>query len=110
MVDQIRLWAAGPIKQWIARRAESSVYTKNVNFTLTAGNSSISGHRVGVVVLCADLRGFSVWSLAEPASNVAELVKIEYERVIQISNDCHPCFHKFLGDGFILLWEIEGEF
>jgi class 3 adenylate cyclase len=85
------------------------MYSKNKTFTLTDGHSSITGQKVDVVVLYADIRGFSNWSMTQTAENVASLVKIEYERVIQICNDHHPCFHKFLGDGFLLLWEKDEE-
>lgn len=87
-----------------------SMYSKNKRFTLTDGRSSITGERIEVAVLYADFREFSAWLLGQTADNVACLIKGEYERVIQICNDHHPCFHKFLGDGFLLLWEREGEF
>jgi len=86
------------------------MYSKNKTFTLTDGQSSITGSRVDVVVLYADIREFSNWSLTQTPENVAELIKIEYERVIQICNDHHPCFNKFLGDGFLLLWENDEDF
>jgi class 3 adenylate cyclase len=38
---------------------------------------------------------------------VGDVIKTQYERVIQITNDQHPVFHKFLGDGFLLLWESD---
>jgi class 3 adenylate cyclase len=86
------------------------MYSKKT-LTLTDGHSSITGEKIGVVVLYADFRGFSNWLLNQPtenaATNAATLIKIEYERVIQICNDHHPCFHKFLGDGFLLLWEAD---
>lgn len=85
------------------------MYSKNKTFTLTDGHSSITGQKADVVVLYADIRGFSNWSMTQTAENVASLVKIEYERVIQICNDHHPCFNKFLGDGFLLLWEKDEE-
>jgi len=36
-------------------------------------------------------------------------MKIQFERVVQICNDHHHSFHKFLGDGFLLLWEPDDE-
>lgn len=86
------------------------MYSKNRTFTVTDGHSRITGERIEVVVLYADIRDFSNWSLAQTAEIIARVIKAEYERVIQICNDHHPVFHKFLGDGFLLLWETEGEF
>jgi len=86
------------------------MYTKNVNFTLTSGASEVSGNRSDVVVLFADIRGFSNWCSSEASlDHVGHVIKTQYERVIQISNDQHPSFHKFLGDGFLLLWEADQE-
>jgi class 3 adenylate cyclase len=36
-------------------------------------------------------------------------MRIQFERVIQICNDHHHDFHKFLGDGFVLVWEESEE-
>jgi len=85
------------------------MYTKNISFTLTPGDSQLSGVRTEVVALFSDIRGFSNWSETQPLDNVADLMKAQFERVIQICNDHHHSFHKFLGDGFVLLWEPEGE-
>jgi len=87
-----------------------AVYSKNKTFTLTDGHSSITGEKIEVVALYADFRGFSSWLLRQRADNVARVIKVEYERLIQICNDHHPCFHKYLGDGFLLVWERGGEF
>ena len=87
-----------------------NMYSKNRTFTMTDGHSAITGKKIAVVVLYADFREFSAWTLRQTVGNVARLIKIEYERVIQICNDHHPCFHKFLGDGFLLLWEEDDEF
>jgi class 3 adenylate cyclase len=76
---------------------------------MTSGESRISGTTVQAVVLYADLRRFSEWANTVKLGRVGEIIKVQYERVIQICNDHHPCFHKFLGDGFLLLWEVEGE-
>lgn len=84
------------------------MYTKNVKFTLTSGTSEVSGTRSDVVVLFADIRGFSNWcNSGAGLDHVGHVIKTQYERLIQISNDQHPCFHKFLGDGFLLLWETD---
>jgi len=81
------------------------MYTKNVDFTLTSGTSELSGLRTDVVALFSDIRGFSNWCETQSLDNVADLMTIQFERVIQICNDHHHSFHKFLGDGFVLLWE-----
>jgi class 3 adenylate cyclase len=86
------------------------MYTKNVNFTLTSGTSEVSGTKAEVVVLFADIRDFSIWcNSGADLDDVGRFIKTQYERVIQISNDQHPSFHKFLGDGFLLLWETDQE-
>jgi class 3 adenylate cyclase len=68
--------------------------------------SKSKGMTVDVVVLYADLRGFSTWSNSARAKHVAELVATIYGRVIQLVGDYHHNFHKLLGDGFLLVWEI----
>jgi len=85
------------------------MYTKGVDFTLASGKSKLSGAKSDVVVLFADLRGFSTWCNEAEIANVAEVITVQYERVIQVCNDFHHHFHKFLGDGFLLLWEADTE-
>jgi len=85
------------------------MYTKGMTFSLSEGKSRFSGVRCEVVALFADLRLFSDWSIRAPLDQVAEVMKVQYERMIQISNDQHPAFHKMLGDGFLLLWEEDSE-
>jgi class 3 adenylate cyclase len=85
------------------------MYTKGTNFTLASGDSILSGARKQVVTLFSDLRGFSNWCETQSPETVAALMKIQIERVIQICNDHHHHFHKFLGDGFVLLWEADDE-
>jgi class 3 adenylate cyclase len=64
-----------------------------------------SGAHTQVVALFADLRGFTTWAEGQALDDVAELVGSEYERVVQIGEAHGHHFHKFLGDGFIVLWE-----
>ena len=85
------------------------MYMKGTDFTITNGDSELSGAHSVVVVLFADLRGFSTWCAAASLEQISEVIKIQYERVIQICNDFHHCFHKFLGDGFLLLWEPDAD-
>ena len=81
------------------------MYSKNSTLTVTSGVSALSGAKTDVVALFADIRGFSNWCNTQPLEHVADLMKIQFERVIQICNDHHHSFHKFLGDGFLLLWD-----
>lgn len=60
-------------------------------------------------MLYADIRDFSAWSNTARPNEVAKLVEICYERVHQLHMDYHHNFHRLLGDGFLLVWEI-GEF
>ncbi len=85
------------------------MYVKNAALTLTDGKSSIAGRRVNVVALFCDLRGFSNWCESVGIERVESLMRTQFERVIQICNDHHHDFHKFLGDGFVLVWEESGE-
>jgi class 3 adenylate cyclase len=85
------------------------MYTKGISFTAVNGDSELTGVRSDVVVLFADLRGFSTWCISASLEQVSEVIKIQYERVIQICSDFHHTFHKFLGDGFLLLWEPDAD-
>ncbi len=67
------------------------------------------GVRTRIIVLYADIRGFSAWSNTARPDEVAKLVEICYERVHQLYLDYHHNFHRLLGDGFLLVWET-GEF
>jgi class 3 adenylate cyclase len=69
--------------------------------------SDLVGVRSQIVALYADLRGFSNWSEEQPLDRVAQLMKVQIERVMGICNEHRHTFHKFLGDGFVLLWEPE---
>ncbi len=67
---------------------------------------SVTGEKVDIVVLFADIRNFSSWLHNVSAEQAAELIQIEYEKVIQLAHDYYHTYHKFLGDGFLLIWEI----
>jgi class 3 adenylate cyclase len=54
----------------------------------------------------ADLRGFAEWSLASTPSQITRVIEIVYDRVIQLAFFYKHTFHKFLGDGFLLIWEV----
>lgn len=85
------------------------MYVKNRTLTLTDGKSSIAGTRLKVVALFCDLRGFSSWCESVEIDKVESLMRTQFERVIQVCNDHHHDFHKFLGDGFVLVWEESDE-
>lgn len=78
---------------------------KKIKLSITNEPPKITGERAEIVVLYADVRNFSDWSLSVSPVQVAEVVQILYERVIQLANDYKHTFHKFLGDGFLLIWE-----
>ncbi|TMI46684.1 adenylate/guanylate cyclase domain-containing protein [Candidatus Bathyarchaeota archaeon] len=63
--------------------------------------------KVEIVVLYADIRDFSRWSNSALPGQVAQVVEICYERVHQLFQDFHHSFHKLLGDGFLLVWEVK---
>jgi class 3 adenylate cyclase len=81
------------------------MYANGNPLTLTEEGATLAGKKGEVVALFADLRGFSNWCESQPIENVAELMTVQFERVVQICADQHHSFHKFLGDGFVLVWE-----
>lgn len=85
------------------------VYKPSGQLPLLAPEQRFSGAHARVVALFADIRGFSVWSEAQSLDRVAELVETQFERVVQIGKAHQHHFHKFLGDGFVVLWEIGRE-
>lgn len=79
---------------------------KNTKFSIINEPQKVTGKKAEIVVLYADMRDFSDWSFSVSPDQVAEVVQIQYERVIQLAQDYKHSFHKFLGDGFLLIWEI----
>ncbi len=73
---------------------------------MTDTRPGIRGEKLDVIVAYADLRGFSAWSLKASARQVTKVVEIIYDRVIQLAFFYKHTFHKFLGDGFVLVWEV----
>ena len=82
------------------------MYLKHQSLTLTDRHSIIHGEKLDVVVVYADLRGFSQWSLVSSASQIIRVIEVVYDRVIQLAFFYKHTFHKFLGDGFVLIWEV----
>ena len=85
------------------------MYKKATAFGLEVGKGGLYGTRSSVVALFADMRGFSNWSENQPLDHVAALVKTQFERVSQVCGRHGQPFRKFMGDGFVLLWEPEGD-
>lgn len=83
------------------------MYRRHSAFNLAPGSHQRFGVRSRIVALFADMRGFSNWSESQPLDHVADLVKLQYAQVVQICDAHHHPFQKFLGDGFVLLWELE---
>jgi len=83
------------------------MYLKNRQLTATSDRSSAHGAACTVIVMYGDLRDFSIWAIDATPDAVANLVQEQYERVLQIVNDHHPDFYKFMGDGFLLVWETD---
>jgi class 3 adenylate cyclase len=82
------------------------MYLKNRTLTLTNKSSVIHGEKLEVVAVYADLRGFSEWALVSDAPQIVRVIEVVYDRVIQLAFFYRHTFHKFLGDGFVLLWEV----
>lgn len=82
------------------------MYLKNNSLTLTNGRSLIRGEKLDVVAVYADLRNFAQWSLNSTASEITRVIEVVYDRVIQLAFFYKHAFHKFLGDGFVLIWEV----
>ncbi len=85
------------------------MYKRQSAYSFTAAKDSLGSARSRVVAMFADLRGFSNWSETRSLDEVAHLVKEQFERVMDICGRHGLPFNKFLGDGFVLLWEPEGD-
>ena len=83
------------------------MYLKTNTLTLTDRRSFIHGEKLDVVAVYADLRGFAQWSLTSSASDITRVIEVVYDRVIQLAFFYKHTFHKFLGDGFVLIWEVK---
>jgi class 3 adenylate cyclase len=85
------------------------MYIKCRQLVATNERSVAHGSACTVVVMYGDLRDFSTWANAEAPKTVANAVQEQYERVLQIVNDHHLDFYKFLGDGFLWVWDTDEE-
>ncbi len=82
------------------------MYLKRNSLTLTDKDPFIRGEKVDVVAVYADLRGFAQWSLTSSPTQITKVIEVVYDRVIQLAFFYKHTFHKFLGDGFLLIWEV----
>lgn len=83
------------------------MYLKNNALSISDHATSIRGERENAVIAYADLRGFAPWSLHATPEQVTRVIEVVYDRVIQLSFFYKHTFHKFLGDGFLLIWEAK---
>lgn len=83
------------------------MYMKGAQPQFEKRTSQLQGKEVSVVSMFADLRDFSSWLIKTRVEEVADLIKGQYEQMIQVCCDCHVDFLKPLGDGFLMLWEAD---
>src|ERR1051325_9289797 len=83
------------------------MYLNTNSLSLTERRSIIHGEKLEGVVGYADLRGFAQWSLTSTAADITRIIEVVYDRVIQLAFFYKHTFHKFLGDGFVLIWEVK---
>jgi class 3 adenylate cyclase len=62
--------------------------------------------RVVGYVLFADLRGFSTWSMHAEPEQIYELYEVISDRIAQFVIDYPFNYWKLLGDGIMLVWEV----
>jgi class 3 adenylate cyclase len=85
------------------------MYKRTSALGLATSSHQRFGARSRIVAMFADMRGFSNWSETQPLDHVADLVKLQFGYVMQLCDDHQQPFQKFLGDGFVLLWELESD-
>lgn len=85
------------------------MYRRTSALSLATSSHQRFGARSRIVAMFADMRGFSNWSETQPLDHVADLVKLQFGYVMQLCDDHQQPFQKFLGDGFVLLWELESD-
>ena len=83
------------------------MYLKNTSLSISPAETAIYGERENAVIVYADLRGFAHWSLGATPGQITRVIQVVYDRVIQLSFFYRHTFHKFLGDGFLLIWEAK---
>ena len=83
------------------------MYLKSGGLSITNRDSFSHGEKLDAVIAYADLRGFAHWSLNSTPNQITKVIEVVYDRVIQLSFFYKHTFHKFLGDGFVLIWEVK---
>ena len=83
------------------------MYLKSHGLSVAQKDSFIHGEKLEAVIVYADLRGFAQWSLGSTPGQITKVIEVVYDRVIQLSFFYKHTFHKFLGDGFVLIWEVK---
>ena len=83
------------------------MYLKSSGLSIADRESFIHGEKLDAVIAYADLRGFAHWSLNSTPGQITKVIEVVYDRVIQLSFFYKHTFHKFLGDGFVLIWEVK---
>ncbi len=63
--------------------------------------------RVLGYVMFADLRGFSNWALSVEPEQVSEVYDVLSGSVVQMMKDYPYSYWKLLGDGIMLVWEVD---
>ena len=65
--------------------------------------------RVTGYVLFADLRGFSKWSMHAEPEQIHELYSVISDIIVEYPSDYLINYWKLLGDGIMLVWEVEND-
>ena len=97
------------MRRLTARMSPAIMYKRPIAPAATPATGRCSGRRSTAVALFADLRGFSSWSESCSLDQVADLVTLQFKEVMGICSDHGDPFHKFMGDGFVLLWELKAD-
>jgi len=82
---------------------------KRAKLTMEKDPPKITGEILQAVVLYADIRNYSDWITTVSQKQAAELIQAIYERVIQLNIDYYHDFYKYLGDGYLLVWEVDSD-